>query len=352
MRRRIAMKYKLLILLISISVNSYGINYNYKDYLINVSGFVNYGYSTSDINPSNNDFGVVVNGDISNDSWIISGQVSNNPYNPLRRLMISTSLYTTDTSQYELTFGRMTIPVGFINTSTTNSFVNGSILLPVSTYDSRRYLNLPDIVDGLSISDTIQFTKSHLKLKAYIGKQLIDNPDIDVYNPGFSFTGESKYSYGFNLKWCHDDTTLRYSYSESQGLITSTHPPHYLEYINRNTYQRMHFFSIQQTINDFKIQSEFTYRQLNITTDVVGQYIMGSYNFSGQWKVYAGESYGFRERDTSKIFDAFTGVANTFNDITIALEYHRTTTNNWNFGYDDATHRDINTILTSITYMF
>jgi|688.fasta_scaffold00062_37 hypothetical protein len=347
------MKYKLLILLISLSVNSYGITYNYKDYLINMSGFVNYGYATSDINPSNNDFSVVINGDISNNSWILSSQVSNNPYNPLRRLMISTAIYTTDTNQFELNFGRMTIPVGFINTSTTNSFINGSILLPLSTYDPRRYLNLPDIVDGLAINDNIQVNdRLHLKLKAYVGKPVIDNPLIDVYDPGFSFIVKGNIAFGFNAKICYDDTVIRYSYTDSEGTVNNINPPFFKQIIDLNTYQHMHFFGIQQIIDDFKIQSEVTYRQLNASTNVVGQYSTVSYNFIDKWKTYIGESYGYRENDTTKLFDAFVGVADTFNNITVAIEYHRTITNNWNFNYTDPIHRDINTILTSITYMF
>ena len=144
---------KLLILLISIiPAISYSKTYEYYDHILNVSGFVNYTYRTTENIPHDN-YNGAINVTLSNKYGYISSQFSTNDYNHVRRLMLDVPLYIHNNNQFEIVAGRLTHPIGFINTNVSNPSLNGSILLPVCTYDPRRYYNLPDIVDERSISE-------------------------------------------------------------------------------------------------------------------------------------------------------------------------------------------------------
>jgi hypothetical protein len=343
---------KLLILLISAySTTIDAKTFEYFGNVLNVTGFANYTYK-SDEHIVHNDINTAVNITASNSYGYISSQISNNEYNHIRRLLLNIPIITIPENQLEFNIGRLSIPIGFINTNVSDPQLNGSILLPLSTYDPRRYYNLPDINDGLGFKYTKASTDYTLKVNVWYGKQVIDNPTIDVFGSKFSLQVHSDSTYGIQLKLDTGDYNFKYTYNETFGTITSTIPEYMTKYLDKITYQKINFIGIAYNYDEFRIQSESTFKQVNSTTDELGTYVKGSYNFKEKWNGYIGYSYGTRLKETSIINDTFIGISNTVGDFSLGLEYHQIYTNNWYYGYNDPEHHDIKTFLTSITYNF
>lgn len=327
--------------------------FEYDGYLANVSGFVNYTYSTNpDIVP-HNDYNAVINTTVSNQHGYLSGQFSTNEFNPIRRLLIDIPLYVEGCNQLDIAFGRLTNSIGFINTNLHNSQVNGSVLLPLSTYDPRRYTNLPDITDGGQITYTANLEHFNIKLRSYAGKQVLDNPRIDVYGSHFSLYGRSDFMYGFDLKAVYDNnTTIHYAFTDNTGYAVSTDPRNYINMIEKTLTQQIHFFGIQHYIEDVKLQGEAAYRKLNTVSDEIGGNASVSYNFIDKWDLYVGGSYGVRTESISNMVDVYAGISNTIHDVTVSLELHRAVLNHWYYEFNQPDHKTIPMALVSITYSF
>lgn len=338
--------------LLMLCSKAHAFTFNHDDFLFCATGFATYTKSTDSLITPDDDINAVINTTVSNEYGHISAQVSTNKYNPLRRLMIVAPIVTKDDYQIEVAGGRLTNTIGFIDTNSMNPAINGHIILPLSTYDPRRYHNMPDITDGGQINLTHHINDYIIKVKTYIGKQVFDKPDIHVYGSNFSLAGDSNIMVGANVKLIHENTTLQYTYTYNDGTITGTKPPAILSQINTNVKQKIHFFGIQQFVDKFKFQGEATYRDLNLTTDETGVYFTGSYNFINKWNAYVGSSYGTRIGEKSNIVDLYTGVSNTYKDLTFAIEYHNTKRTNWYYDYNSPGNGRSSLALFSVTYSF
>lgn len=345
------MKFKLFVLLISLPV--IGIadqNYEFHGLQLSASGFAFY-TNTSNERIVHDSYDGVVNLSLSSMYGYISSQVSANEFNHIRRLQLTTPIVTEQFDQVELSVGRLTTPIGLINTSSSSPQLSGVLMLPLSTYDPRRYQNLPDITDGAQLTYTKQITDTNIKFKVYGGRQLIDDPVFDVYGSGFSFKAESETLIGTSIKITHDDLTVKYTYTQSMGTITSTAPPTYINYVNPTATQGIHFLGVQYNYDRLRLQSEATYRKLNTVSDEMGAYFKADYNIQGKFCVYTGYSYGVRAEIASTVNDTFVGIHNTFDKITVALEYHYTETNNWFYEYNKP-NQNTSTLLSTIVYSF
>jgi hypothetical protein len=344
------MKYVALFLFICSKANAF--TFNNDDFLFCTTGFATYIKSTSSLITPNDDIYAVINSSISNNYGYISSQVSTNPQTPLRRLTLNIPLISDDNYQIELAAGRLSNAVGFIDSNSMNPQINGLLILPLSTYDPRRYRNMPDITDGGQINITTRYNNNTFKLKTYVGKQVFDDPIIPVYGSNFSLSGSSDIMLGFNAKWIHENTTVQYTFTYNDGTIEKTTPPYAISYINTDVTQYIHFLGIQHFIGKFKLQSEATYRDLNTTTDETGVYITGSYNFKDKWNYYVGQSYGTRIGEKSNIVDWYTGISNTWYGVTAAIEYHNTKLTNWYYDYNNPGNNRTSLALFSLTYSF
>lgn len=347
------MKKLIVIVLLSVCSSVNGKTFKLDDYVATVSGFINYTHSTYDSISPSNDYSAIVNTTVSNEYGYISGQFSTNQYNHIRRLLVDVPVYVNGCNQVDVAFGRLTNSIGFINTNLHNSQVNGSVLLPLSTYDPRRYTNLPDITDGGQITYTASLEHINLKIRGYAGKQVLDNPVIDVYSANFGLTGKSERMFGFDVSAVIDtNTTLHYAFTDNVGTAVTTIPPKIINIIDTKLLQQIHFIGFQHYIDEFKIQGEATYRKLNTTSDETGGNLSLSYNFKDNWDLYVGGSYGTRIKDDSTMWDSYTGLSNTFHDITVSLELHRISLNKWYFDYNQPDKKTIPMVLFSITYSF
>lgn len=340
-------------LLLSLCLTANAKTFEYNDYVTNISGFLNYTYSSNPDITSHNEYNAVINTTVSNQYGYLSGQFATNRFNPVRRLLIDIPIYVEGCNQLDIAVGRLTNSIGFINTNLHNSQVNDSVLLPLSTYDPRRYTNLPDITDGGQITYTINLEHFNIKLRSYAGKQVLDDPKIDVYGSHFSLYGKSDIMYGFDVKAVYDNnTTFHYAFTDNTGYAVATIPKNYINIIEKTLTQQIHFFGIQYYIDDIKLQGEATYRKLNTVSDEVGGNVSASYNFTGKWDLYVGGSYGFRTSGKSKMSDVYVGLSNTMHDITVSLEAHRATLDNWYFEFDQPAHTTVPIALFSVTYSF
>ncbi len=327
--------------------------FEYNEYIANISGFLTYTYSSNPNIVQHNEYEAVVNTTVSNQHGYLSGQFSTNKFNPVRRLLIDVPLYVEGCNQLDVAFGRLTNSIGFINTNLQNSQVNGSVLLPLSTYDPRRYTNLPDITDGGQITYTADLSHFNIKLRSYIGKQVLDNPKIDVYGSNFSLYGNSDIMYGFDLKAVYDNnTTFHYAFTDNTGYAVSTDPKNIINMIEKTLTQQIHFIGIQHYIDDIKLQGEATYRKLNTVSDEIGGNVSASYNFTGKWDLYVGGSYGTRTSEYSEMTDVYMGISDSIQDVTLTLEAHRVDLHNWFFEFNQPEHKTIPMVLFSITYSF
>lgn len=346
------MKSKLLILLISITtiVNA-ETTYQYLDHTFTISGFVNYTYNSEDIIASDGEY-AAVNLTIANDYGYISSQVATNHHNPLRRLFLDIPLYNIDGFNSELMIGRLNNQVGFINTVIINSYSNQAILLPLSTYDPRRYNNLPDIADGGEIKITKIINNNTLKLYAWGGKPVMDDPVIGIYRANFKIFTELDYMYGFKVKWYNDDYAIEYAHTYSTGFIERTSPSIFIKYIDQNTFQRLQFLSFSYTIDKVRLQSETAYKEINASTNTIGTYLNISYNFIDSWNAYIGYSYGKRIKSDANVHDALVGLSTKFGNIDLGLEYHYINGYDWNFTFNQPVQTTYNVLLVSVNYNF
>jgi hypothetical protein len=344
-------KYFFLIFVLVSSVHAK--TFEYGDYITNVSGFVNYTYSTNSTIVPQNEYSAVINTTISNQIGYISGQFSNNKFNPIRRLLVNVPVYVNGCNELDLSFGRLTNSIGFINTNLRNSQVNGSVLFPLSTYDPRRYTNFPDITDGGQISYSANLSHINIKIKSYLGKQVLDDPKIDVYGSHFSLYGKSDIMYGFDIKAVYENkTTFHYNFTDNTGTATYTDPRYFINIIDKNLTQQIHFLGVEHYIDDVKIQGEATFRKLNTVSSVFGGNVSASYNFTGKWDFYTGVSYGVRTNGTSRMVDVYAGISDTIQDVTMTLELHRAKLDNWFFEFDQPEHKTLPIALFSVTYSF
>jgi hypothetical protein len=345
------MKYKLFVLLISISsACSAEYTYNIDEFQVGVSGFAFY-TNASNEHVVHDSYDTVLNISLCSKFGYITSQFATNEFNPVRRLQANIPVYTSNTDQVEFSFGRLTTPIGLINTSSNSPQISGVLMLPLSTYDPRRYHNFPDITDGAQLTYVKQLNDTNIKVKVYGGKQLVDDPIIDLYGSDFSMIGKSDDLIGMSARIERDNLTLKYTYTNTNGTILSTEPPAVINYINRHASQHIHFGGFQYNYDQYSFQGEATYRALNTVTDELGTYLKVNYNIQNKLSTYVGHSYGTRIGVTSTIHDTFAGISNTFSKITVALEYHYTQTNNWYFEYDRPT-QNTSTLLTTIVYSF
>lgn len=347
------MKKIIFILAVVFCSTATGKTFKIDDYVSTISGFITYTRSTYDPISPKNDYSGILNTTISNEHGYISGQFSTNSYNHIRRLLVDVPIYVNGCNQIDVAFGRLTNSIGFINTNLHNSQVNGSILLPLSTYDPRRYTNLPDITDGGQITYTVGLEHVNLKIRGYAGKQVVDNPIIDVYSAKFGLIGKSDRMFGFDISAVFDNnTTLHYAFTDNVGYAIRTIPPSFINNIDTKLLQQIHFIGFQHYIDNLKIQGEATYRKLNTISDETGGNLSLSYNFKDNWDYYVGGSYGTRIKDSSTMWDVYTGISNTFHDITVSLEVHRLSLNKWYFEYKQPDNKTVPMALFSITYSF
>lgn len=339
-------------LLLMLCSEAHAFNFKHDDFLFCATGFATYTKSTESLITPNDDINAVINTSVSNNYGYISTQLSTNTGNPLRRFMVVAPIITNNRYHVEVAGGRLTNTIGFIDTNSMNPLINGHIILPLSTYDHRRYRNMPDITDGGQINFTTHFDEYTVKLKTYAGKQVFDDPQIHVYGSNFSLTGDSDLMVGANAKLIHDNTTIQYTFTYNQGTITGTTPQVILSQINTSVIQKIHFLGFQHFFQRFKFQGEATYRDLNLTTDETGVYFTSSYNFMEKWNVYVGNSYGTRIGEKSTIVDLYTGVSNTYKDVTVAIEYHNTKLTNWYYDYNSPGNGRSSLALFSVTYSF
>jgi hypothetical protein len=342
-----------IILLLALSNICFAETFKVFDNNLDVHGYASYTYSTDKhVTYDTHTFTGAVSGILYTDYFNINAQISNNEFNYVRRLLLDIPLYHKHGTQVDFASGRLTNPAGLVNTNIMNSGVDGVVLYPLSTYDPRRYRNLPDIVDGVQLTFKQIITDIDISLRTYYGRQLVDDPDIAVYGSGFSVALHSKSAYGAIFKLSKNTTTLNISFSDSDGIIPSTNPPMYIDYINRHATQQLWFIGYSKIIDNIKLQTEATYRKLNTTTDVVGAYGKVSYNIVDNLSIHGGVSYGTRINETSTLLDGFIGVSNKYNHITTALEYHQIALNNWYFAYNQTPVMDKSVLLLSMTYAF
>lgn len=316
------------------------------------NGNVNYTYASNDEITDQHNYAGVINTSISSEYGYLSSQFSTNEYNHIRRLLINVPIYSTDHFQTEFAIGRLTNSIGFINTNSNSSKLNNVVLLPLTAYDIRRYINLPDISDGVQLRFNYTGEDITTKITAFGGKQVLDKKEIPVYGSGFSLEGKSDKMFGFDIKTYIDNWVIHYAFTKVDGIITKTTPDYVLKYIGDHVQQKLHFFGIQYTFDDFKIQSEVSYRDVNLVTAVMGGYLSGQYQFNKDGNVYLGYSYGHRINEHSLLHDIYFGISYNIKDINVSLEQHLTHRDNWFYKANQPVISDEATTLLSITYSF
>lgn len=348
------MKSRLLILLISILSNPVYADKSYKfdDYTLAFSGFINHTYHSTDMIP-HDDINTVLNTSLTNnDGYFISGQVSNNTHNPLRRLFLNIPLYNNQEFNSEFRIGRLNNPMGFKNTVINNFYNNQSIVLPLSTYDPRRYNNMPDITDGAEIKLSYHYDDLIFKTSFWGGKQVIDDPYVPIYNIKSYIKYKQPDTYGIKFEFFYDDLALQYIFSDTWSTLEETIPPQLFKRLPSNVFQQMHFGSIKYTYDDFTITSETAYKKINVAPDEFGTYLNLSYNIHDNINLYTGYSYGIRVNTDVYINDFIFGISDKIYDISFGIEYHNIETNKWYFNFNEPSHRHENILMTSISYNF
>jgi hypothetical protein len=343
------MRWLLLLLTSSCLANTYNIG----NTTLNANGYLAYTWSNdSAVNAFGNEIDAAVSGKWDTEYGYLSAQVSNNEFNKVRRLLVSVPIYDQDDLEVSIAGGRLTNPMGLMNVAVFRSGVENMILLPLSVYDTRKYRNLPDIVDG--VQGTIQYNIAGYltSLRGYYGKQLLDDPNVPIYSRGFGTTISSRYATGVDLRVENELVEYHLAYINSSGDLTATQPPNLIKYLPNEIFYKIVMGGISWMSGDWKIQAESSYRMTNATSDIFGIYGRVLYNIDNNWVVNIGHSYGYRPEDTPEMHDTFLGISNKIDHFTTTLEYHYLNLNNWDFEFNQAPVVNKSMLLFSIAYSF
>lgn len=353
------MKSVLFILLISLSFQVKALSYNYKNTFFNASASGYYTFiNGNDVVPSDM-WQVFLDLSVANKYFGLSTQISSNEYNILRRLQLDIPLYNYGIDfQSMLSIGRLNMSSGLLNTTTRSPAINGMTLLPLATYDIRRYDTNPDTMDAIKINLNSIILKSYkLDFNFLIGYMMIDQPYIPIFT-SFPIAAkmyiDPKISESFNISLASLDFKVKYSFTNENVHATNFEPPVFSRFVQtRDINQKTHHFGVQYLYEDWTFQSEMSYRQINITSNIFGIYGMISKNFNSlNLRSYVGYSYGTRKNVDSHLHDAFVGLEYTFNPFKFSLEYHKTIMDNWKYDAPDPLDSQTNIILSTISVSF
>jgi hypothetical protein len=339
------------LMLLMFVVNCHAKTYTNDYFLFSYSGSLAYTYASTIPITKTNQYDGLLNLSLDTKYGYVSAQVTSNEFNHVRRLLLDVPVYTTDDNHVDVAVGRLTNSVGFINTNTINTRLNNMVLLPLTTYDTRRYMNLPDVTDGFQFrwanTGVVRY-----KFVGYAGRQVIDDPEIPNYGDNVTISVKSDFKYGIDFNIYYESLRLHYAFTNTSGSLIKTIPSYMIKYINSTIIQELHFLGATYDMDKWKFQTEVTYRKTNLVTPVIGAYALTNYSFDNGLNSYVGYSYGTRLNEYSKLQDVFAGVNYTIADVTVALEQHVTEMSNWNFKFNQEAHKIDPLTMVSISYQF
>lgn len=315
------------------------------------NGSVNYTFSSSNIINDQHQYQGLLNLSLNTEYGYVSAQISSNEYNHIRRLLLNVPIATFDNNQLSFAVGRLTNSIGLINTNSNNATLNNTVLFPTATYDPRRYENLPDITDGLQLSVN-HAGEFQYKITGYYGRQIVDEPIINVALSNSQIIIDSKTKYGLDVNVTYDNLRVHYADTYTEGTIIATVPTFLIKYVNPKISQELRFLGASYTLDNWVIQSELSYRVVTSLPPLYGSYVMLSYN-DCDYGVHSGFSYGFVKNTNTDIKDGFIGAHyNITKNLSVNVEQHLMQLNDWRYKLTQSNKSTELLTLMSITYNF